>query len=1514
MSKILGLDLGTNSIGWALVEQSSVVVNGERKDLFSLSKDDNNPTKGVIIFQEGVKREKGNEVSKAAERTTYRSARKLKFRRKLRKYQTLKVLAKNKMCPLSVEEVEQWRKSNFSDYPSNNEFLDWLRTDNQGKKNNPNDKVLRKKQIKNPYYFRNKFSRKKYNWENDKETRLELGRVFYHLAQRRGFLSNRLDQSDKGIIEFHQPYIETIINDSDNVTTLTENLREYFGSLDILNKSSKDLNEGEKKLKTLFNSFKRILKGKDVSQVKKELLERLFKKENLGKVKQSITDLDDKIRNSGSETLGQYFYSIYNKNLERIRNNYTAREDHYLREFEIICKTQNLENINEREKESNKKYSGIVKELYKAIFYQRPLKSQKGLVGKCSFEKDKPRCPVSRPEFEEYRMYSFINNIKIKTPDDERMRQLTNEEKEKIIPKFQRKSKISFDFEELVKEISPKDKTVVYFKDRVAADAEYITNYKLNTSVSGCPTIAAFQNIFGNDWRALNFKTNNVNKRGNQISYNYEDIWHIWTVCDTDQRLKDFAKQKLNLDNRTVEKFCKVRLKKDYASLSLKAINKILPYLKEGLIYPHAVFMANMEEVVDKKVWEDKNNRELIRNEIKGIIDRHKIENQILFCVNSLLKTCKDNNIKFSENETETYKNDLLEYLKNEFGAKAWNSKPNKEEIIKSAYKEFIKHLKAGGFSKIKRIDDKVIDFLLDNNLISDETKLEKLYHPSDIERFKPIVLRDKNNNDIEINGEKVFGLGSPISNSIKNPMAMRTLHQLRRLINTLIKEKIIDTNTKVNIELARDLNDANKRKAIHNWQNDRMELRKIYEEKIKDLYLAKTGKEIEPSDDDIDKFQMVLEQREDGKIVSKDDILKYQLWEEQNHICLYTGETIGIDDFLGSNPKFDIEHTIPRSVSFDNSMKNKTLCNNKFNRYTKQNKLPSELNNHSEILLRIEHWKKKYLELEGEIERLKKASRNANDDRERKDKIIQKRHYLTFERNYWKDKYSRFIMEDIPSGFKNSQIVDTGLITRYAQQYLKSYFNKVYTVKGDAVSEFRKQWGIQEEYSKKDRTNHIHHCIDAITIACMTKDKYDILAKLYHADERNRTNTKEGKNILKELKPWDSFTQDLKNIENEILVVHHSEDKLPVQTKKKMRKRGIIQYLIEFKRDNNGNYLKDENGKKIPLLDKNGKLVYKLDEKRQRIPRYLQGDTARGSLHQQTFYGAIAINRKGEIKRDKEGDIIPNYVVRKDTKSLTESDIKNIVDDEVRRKIFGMIKQKGFKKAISEPIWMNEQLQIAINKIRCYAPNVVDPINLKQHLNISQNEYKNHFYVMNDSNYLMVIYEGVDSMGKLKRDFELISYLNAATFFRKSNNSNIKDLYRQDKTIDIGKKKETLLPIMKRNGKDIIYRVGDMVLLCEDNSLNINWEDYNELNGRLFKIRGLSHQFVQRKYDYGIIVLQHHLEARPTTELKMADGNFKLGDNKVFRKLNHNQLFALVNGIDFIITPTGKIIKINND
>jgi CRISPR-associated endonuclease Csn1 len=87
-------------------------------------------------------------------------------------------------------------------------------------------------------------------------------------------------------------------------------------------------------------------------------------------------------------------------------------------------------------------------------------------------------------------------------------------------------------------------------------------------------------------------------------------------------------------------------------------------------------------------------------------------------------------------------------------------------------------------------------------------------------------------------------------------------------------------------------------------------------------------------------------------------------------------------------------------------------------------------------------------------------------------------------------------------------------------------------------VAEFRKAWGIQESYIKdgkkyyevKDRSSHTHHCIDAITIACMTKDKYDVMAHAWDLEDDLDKNQYKLKSVLEN--PPENLHARSKNIE----------------------------------------------------------------------------------------------------------------------------------------------------------------------------------------------------------------------------------------------------------------------------------------------------------------------------------------------------------------------------------------------
>ncbi len=814
MTKILGLDLGTNSIGWAITEQF-----GNQYKLTD---------RGVCIFQEGVNKTKSGEEPMVKIRTEARSLRRHYYRRRLRKIELLKVLIQHNLCPyLSQETLYAWRYKKI--YPKDQDFIKWLRTT----VNN------------NPYFDRYSALTNQLDL-SIKSQRYTLGRALYHITQRRGFLSNRKD------------------------TSATDD----------------------------------------------------------GVVKGAIKTLDIDMKNAGCQYLGEFYYKLYLEG-KKIRTGngygYAGRISHYEKEFNAICDKQQLS-------------EDIKKSLYKAIFFQRPLKSQKGTIGSCTFEKGKARCPISHPRFEEFRMLSFINNIKIKTPSDIKLRSLSKSEIQLITPLFFRKSKDYFDFEDIAKKLSGGKKgNYGYINDK--SEFAYKFNFKMSQTVSGCPMTSAIKAIFGEDYLSsiCELYTKGAGKNKECI---LNDIWHILFSFDNDDKIESWATENLQLNEEQAKAFTNISIKQGYAALSLNAINKILPYLRTGYRYDEAVFIANLPCVVPTNIWSDEEMRHTV--------------------INDVCKTLEDYTLNPPKHTT-------------------------KKQVIK--------------------------DMLLTNYGIDYNTS-SRLYEPSHLSTY----------HEAQPNENGLILLGSPRTSSVRNPMAMRALFRLRTLINRLLQDDKIDKSTKINIEFARGLNDKNMRTAIERYQRENAKRHKEFENEIRELYNKETGIEINVTDD---------------------DILKYQLWKEQNNICLYTGDQIRISDFIGANPKYDIEHTVPRSRNGDNSQINKTLCQCKFNRYTKKDKLPSELANYTEVMARIEHlgWEKEILKIEKQIEGCIRSAKNATT-KDAKDRAISDKHYLRMKLNYLKGKLYRFTITEVPSGFSNRQGVDIGIIGKYAKMYLETVFN----------------------------------------------------------------------------------------------------------------------------------------------------------------------------------------------------------------------------------------------------------------------------------------------------------------------------------------------------------------------------------------------------------------------------------------------------------------------------------------
>ena len=481
MTKILGLDLGTNSIGWALIEDNQNKILGLGTRIFPM---------GVENLGDGE-----GEISKNASRTVARGIRRQFFRRRLRKQILLKALSENKMCPLEASDFQEWKRN----------------------KRFPIEKLTTWFAL-NPYELRQKALMEKLSLE-------ELGRIFYHLIQRRGFLSN----SRKG--------------GSDDGTIFKGNPKE-------------------------------------------------------GKI--GITETQ---KNIEDKTLGAYLFEIYPKEnqpfqdgLERIRNRYTTRKM-YVDEFELIWNKQAQFHA-ELTNELKTLFGGRKLDGYKEdgiLFHQRPLRSQKHLVGNCSFEPRKTKCPISAIPFEQFRVWQWVNTVEYNG------KKISQEEKEKIVEFLFANEKPEF---KKIRKVIGKE------------SAEFKFNYKDDDKIVGTHTISNLSNkkYFGAKWFEFTEKEQ-------------EDIWHVLYFFDSKSNLKEYAIKNWNFTEEQAESISKFNVKDGYASLSRKAISNILPFLKLGFTYDVAVVLGGIKNVFGsdwEKLSDEKRNffydnvYEIVRSKNKG--------------------------------------------------------------------------------------------------------------------------------------------------------------------------------------------------------------------------------------------------------------------------------------------------------------------------------------------------------------------------------------------------------------------------------------------------------------------------------------------------------------------------------------------------------------------------------------------------------------------------------------------------------------------------------------------------------------------------------------------------------------------------------------------------------------------------------------------------------------------------------------------------------------------------------
>ncbi len=414
---------------------------------------------------------------------------------------------------------------------------------------------------------------------------------------------------------------------------------------------------------------------------------------------------------------------------------------------------------------------------------------------------------------------------------------------------------------------------------------------------------------------------------------------------------------------------------------------------------------------------------------------------------------------------------------------------------------------------------------------------------------------------------------------SIRNPLACRSLTVLRRLVNTLRANGKIDGDTNIFIELAHTVNSANQCRAIEMYQ---LEQKKKREEAVL-------------------KLQEIIQEHNLKIAINEDSILRYILWQEQNGCCVYTGQSIGLKAML---TECDIEHTIPRSRGGTNELDNLTLCTSHYNRNVKKGKIPTECPNASEewydpetkmtypaleLSTPIKNWKDELQKLRKELDKKPKRGGDISAYNDARKRWLVKQMKCT----YLKKKLKSFELsaETVGGdGFMPRQMVDTGIITTQAVKFLKSRYEYVFTRNGAVTAAARKAWGIQHEDEKKSRIDHVHHAVDACVIAALdTKAFTDICSQLGKDETFTRWNT-----VVCE--PYPDFAQRVNDATESILVRH-----LPTNRQTKPI---------------------DKRRQRIPLS-----VVKRLKQAQLSSAKAKKTSTIRGSLHNDTIYGKIKLN-----------------------------------------------------------------------------------------------------------------------------------------------------------------------------------------------------------------------------------------------------------------------------------------------
>jgi CRISPR-associated endonuclease Csn1 len=456
--------------------------------------------------------------------------------------------------------------------------------------------------------------------------------------------------------------------------------------------------------------------------------------------------------------------------------------------------------------------------------------------------------------------------------------------------------------------------------------------------------------------------------------------------------------------------------------------------------------------------------------------------------------------------------------------------------------------------------------------------------------------------------------------NSLRNPVVEKILNQTIHVVNGIIEE--YGQIDEIRVELARELKKSAKQR----------------EDLAKSINDGKTAN---------DKIRKLLTTEFGLSYVSKNDIIRYKLYKELEHRgykTLYSNNYVSPDKLFSK--EFDIEHIIPQSRMFDDSLGNKTLETRDVN-IEKSDKTAYDY-----IFDKL--GEKGVQEYEDRVTQLYKLGKDKG--------------------GISKTKFNNLLKkgDDIGDGFISRDLKNTQYVAKKAVEILSTVSRKVTTTTGKITDRLREDWGLisvmqelnWEKYDKlgltyyiknkegkplkriKDwtkRNDHRHHAMDAITVA------FTRPAHIQYLNNLNSRQNKEGRIYGIEQKYLDRDNGKLK-----------FKPPLPLNEFRQSAKEHLENTLISFKAKN-----------KVATKNKNKK-------------GGTEKPTPRGQLHLETVYGSIKQYETGELKIGTKCNEETLKIVAKEKYRLVLLE---------RLKEFGNDPKKAFsgKNALSKnPVYLN--------------------------------------------------------------------------------------------------------------------------------------------------------------------------------------------------------------------------------